>query len=240
MSRADAKISEIVVSEVPTWSDRCFLTFDLDWACDEVIADTIDLVEAAGAAATWFVTHETKLLDRLRRNSRFELAIHPNYNPLLEGGSSNGVTVKSILADLRAVVPEATAVRCHSMTQSSRLQQLFHDEGFTHDCNHFIPEQAAIELKPWRLWNGLTKVPHFWEDDATAIYRETAPITELVQRHGLRVFDFHPIHVFLNTERLDRYEATRDVHRKPVELIRHRFTGTGTRSYLMQLLDACR
>lgn len=43
-----------------------YLTFDVDWACDEVLADTIDLVEEADVCATCFVTHDAPLLKRLR------------------------------------------------------------------------------------------------------------------------------------------------------------------------------
>jgi hypothetical protein len=106
----------------------------------------------------------------------------------------------------------------------------------THDCNHFIPEQSAIELKPWLAWNGLTKVPHYWEDDAAFIYVENTPMNEIMKRKGIKVFDFHPIHIFLNTECLDRYERTREIHNSPIELISHRFDGEGTRSALLNLL----
>jgi len=55
-------------------------------------------------------------------------------------------------------------------------------------------------------------------------------------RPGLKVFDFHPIHVFLNTELLDRYDRTRHLHQKPGELIKHRFDGEGIRIRLLELL----
>ena len=55
-------IREIKVEDVTTWQNKVFPTFDIDWACDEVLADTTDLVEEADVAATWFVTHDTPLL----------------------------------------------------------------------------------------------------------------------------------------------------------------------------------
>lgn len=213
-----------------------YLTFDIDWAEDEVLEDVLNIVEKAGVAATWFATHETPLLARIRANPAFELGIHPNFNPLLDGRADNGRNAEEVLDRLLAIVPEATAVRSHSLVQSSRLTQLFVDRGLTHECNELIPEQAEMLLKPWRLWNGLVKVPHFWEDDAACIYRRGAPIVELAARPGLKVFNFHPIHVFLNTEHLDRYENTRALHRSPSKLIEHRFGGYGTRSALEQLL----
>jgi hypothetical protein len=215
-------------------SNEIILTFDIDWADDAILNDCIDIVDQAGAPATWFITHKTPLLDRLRENEKYELAIHPNFTPLLEG-KSNGV--EKVIDDLLEIVPEAKSIRSHSLVQSSRLMDLFQSKGLLFDCNHFIPEQSGIMLKPWQQWNGMVKVPHMWEDDAACIYETNTPVTDLVKRQGLKVFDFHPIHVFLNTEDLERYERTRKLHAKSEELVEHRFTGIGTRTHLIKLLE---
>mgnify|MGYP006308759063 CR=1 FL=1 len=137
---------------------------------------------------------------------------------------------------LLSLAPEAKSIRSHSMTQSSGLLQLFLEKGLTHDCNHFIPEHAGFDLKPWLLWNGLIKVPYFWEDDTSCIYMQKTKMLELVNKNGIKVFGFHPIHVFLNTENLEHYERTRPLHHNPHERIKHRHAGQGTRARLMELL----
>lgn len=230
------KISEC--SEDEFSQKDIYLTFDIDWASDEVLLDTIEILERADVSATWFVTHATPLLGRLRSNPKFELGVHPNFNFLLNGDFRNGKNVEEILDRLLELVPEAKSIRSHSMTQNSRLMQLFVDRGLAYDCNHFVPEQSGIALKPWILWNGLIKVPHFWEDDAVCIYEKNRPIDHLLKLDGLKVFAFHPIHVFLNTERLERYENTRSYHSDMNELIKYRFEGWGTRSALLQILEA--
>lgn len=234
-SRQDRWVRISDCAEVGAPVDQLGLTFDLDWACDAVIEDTIDLVDASGLPATWFVTHDTPLLERLRSNPRYELGIHPNFNPFLHGKQERPIA--SVLDELLAIVPEAKSVRSHSMVQSSRLMDLFAKRGLRFDCNHFVPEQSLIELRPWKLWNGLIKVPHFWEDDATCLYEENTPIQSLVQRRGLKIFDFHPIHVYLNTEDLARYEDSRPFHSDAERLRRYRYDGTGTRTFLLQLLE---
>lgn len=231
-----SKVSLIKPENSEICSKQIFLTLDIDWACDEVLGDTIDLVEGFDVCATWFVTHDTPLITRLRENPKFELGIHPNFNFLLNGDIRNGATIEEVVDRLLAIVPEAKAVRSHSMTQSSHILELFAAKGLTHDCNHFIPEQSQILLNSWYLWNGLIKVPYFWEDDATCIYNENASIQELIRRIGLKVFDFHPIHIFLNTENLARYENTRNIHRNPDQLIKYRYNGKGTRTMLQTLL----
>ena len=235
-------ISTIQVDHRSTWQDAVFLTIDIDWAHDDVLHDTIDLVEQADVAATWFVTHDTPVLKRLRANPTFELGIHPNFNFLLEGDSPNGNSAKKAIERLMVIIPEAKSVRSHSMTQSSGLLELFKNAGLTNDVNHFVPHHTGIELKPWLLWNGLCRVPYHWEDDVHVQYAglglsEKDPKEIVSASRGLRVFDFHPIHVFLNTESLERYEHTRPLHQNPKELIKHRYERYGTRNRLIELLE---
>ncbi len=230
------KIKSISLEEKVYLEKTIFLTFDIDWCCDEVLVDTINIVEKAEIAATWFVTHDTPLLSRMRENPRFELGIHPNFNNLLNGDSSNGKNAEEVIDRLLKIVPEAKSVRSHSMTQSSNLLQLFFNKGLTHDCNHFIPDQAEIQLKPWKLWNGLIKVPYSWEDDVHAAYGGNWQPTKS-NKKGLKVYDFHPIHVFLNTEKLTRYEESRSFHQSSSKLKSFVNRGIGVRSYLEQLIN---
>jgi hypothetical protein len=230
------KISHIDSDNIETWSNSLFLTFDIDWACDEVIEESINIVESYGVSATWFVTHDTPIIDKLRANKNFELGIHPNFNNLLKGDFSNGSNAKKVVERLLNIVPEATAVRSHSATQSSFLQNLFSEVGLTHESNLFLPEQSAIRANPWKLWSQLNIVPYCFADEVTCLYKTNSSIVDIAKGEGLRIFDFHPIHVFLNTENLERYERTREIHRKPEELIKHRYDGDGVRTALKTLL----
>lgn len=232
-------INRIVVDEQQSWKDKLFLTFDLDWCSDAVLDTVINMVEEAGIAATWFITHETRLLDRLRANADFELGIHPNFNPLLEGNTCYGKTIHEVVAHYKAIVPEAVSVRSHSMTQSSRILDAFEGNGLRYDCNTFVPHASGILLKPWYHWTSeLIKVPYFWEDDVHCIHEHDWGIERYMLSSGLRVFDFHPIHVFLNTEHLDRYEDSRTSHHDISELNGHvNEHGFGTRDFLTRLIQ---
>jgi hypothetical protein len=238
-------ISKIDPNQKSTWFDKVFLTFDLDWAHDDILKDTVALISEARVAATWFVTHATPVLDDIKALPGQELGIHPNFNPLLEGPNTLRSNSKGILKNLLEIVPEAQSIRSHSMTQSSQLLNLFQSGGLTHEVNHFIPHHTGITLKPWILWNHLVKVPYFWEDDVHVLYEtidisQKTPVEIALAGDGLKVFDFHPIHIFLNTESLDRYERTRSMHQNPKELIKHRYKGLGTRTHLIALLKLAR
>lgn len=207
------RLGEIDAARPQTWEGRLFLTIDLDWAIDAAIEQCLDRVEEAGVAATIFVTHDTPLLARMRRNTRIELGLHPNFNPLLEGAAGAG-DARKVMRELQRLVPEAKVVRSHSMTQSSRLLDLFIECGMTHESNHFIPAHAGIALRPYRHWkSALTRVPYFWEDDVDLEYVSGQTVLDLAGAGGgLKVFDFHPIHVALNTHSTEHYEKTRAAH----------------------------
>lgn len=211
-------INEIDATNPTTWKDKCFITLDIDWACDEVLTQSINLLESFQAKATWFITHDTPLLNRLKENPNFELGVHPNYNGLLNLDPQYGDSAEKILDKLLNLVPNAKSVRTHSLLQSNRIEDLFESKGLTHECNHYIPYHSGIELKPWVIWNNLTKVPHFWEDDLeckTSLKEDNIKFQNL---KGIKVFDFHPIHLFLNTDKMQRYEDSREFHQKTSKL----------------------
>lgn len=220
----------------PTTYLKPVITFDVDWANDEVLADTIDLVARANASAVWFATHDTPLLKILMTNKKYEVGIHPNFNWLLQGDKRNGSTAEEVIERLLSIVPSAKSARSHSVTQSARLSEIYLHRGLTHESNDYIPAATGLTLQPWSMGNGLIKVPYFWSDELVCFKGWTATMAELTGRPGLKVFNFHPIHVFLNTENLDRYERTRPLHHKPNELIKHRYEGEGTRTRLLELL----
>lgn len=64
------------------------------------------------------------------------------------------------------------------------------------------------------MFEQITVVPHCWQDNVSLRMNLAFPTHTDSVRH-LVVYDFHPIHVFLNTEHLDRYEGTRRLHQMP-------------------------
>jgi hypothetical protein len=232
-----SSLVKIDVDDTLTWQGKIFLTFDVDWANDVVLADTIELVERAAVPATWFVTHDTPLIKRLRSNPNFTLGIHPNFNDLLLGQrSADCSNAQAILKSLLTLVPEAKTVRCHSLVQSERLVDLFFECGITHISNFFIPDEVGPQ-RPWRLWDGMICTPHVWQDNVSM--RMHGLVRPPIGGDGLQIYDFHPIHVFLNTECQNRYESARPFFQQPDFLIQHRLSADlGTRDVLRDLLGA--
>jgi hypothetical protein len=199
-------LSVIDPSREETWRDKVFLTVDIDWVDDDVLAHTLDLLRARSLKCTFFATHESSLIRGICADAQYEVGIHPNYNDLLDGMRRDAPQPSSFEA-LRAAFPGARCVRSHSLVQSSRLQNDFARHGLTHDSNNYIPFDAGLKLKPWTIWNGLVKVPFVWADDIH-LYRDTGRVdARRLKRAELCVLAFHPIHLYLNSDSVDTYES---------------------------------
>ena len=78
------------------------ITLDIDWAPEVVIDWMAQVLIDANVRATWFVTHESQAVNRLRRRSDlFESGIHPNFM----AGSSHGATPIAVLRHCLDLVP---------------------------------------------------------------------------------------------------------------------------------------
>jgi hypothetical protein len=214
-----------------------YLTFDIDWACDEVVEDTILLLLEYDARATFLVTHRSDTLEIFRQHKdRFELGIHPNFNELLTRDQIEGNYLKS-LHEIKQVVPEAVSARSHSMTQNSLIWTALLEIGVHYDLNTFIPVQSGISVNPFKTPDGLIRVPYCWEDDDHMNYGLPWDPTLVCTRDGLVVLDFHPIHVFLNTDTMERYRQAKSFLHDHIQLRNIVNTkGYGCRTFLRDLL----
>ena len=215
-----------------------FLTFDIDWAHIYVIKETFEILNAENVKATFFITHECDVLNELRSNENFELGIHPNFNPALSA-ESGSESFTQVIDQMMQIVPEAKSVRSHSLVQSSRMLDYFVSCELKIDANLYIPINSGIICRPFAIWNNILRVPHFWEDDLQLLENniENCDISSFFSYEGIKVFDFHPIHVYLNTESMDRYECARPHFQNITELSKLRNNGAnGIRCFLYDLI----
>jgi hypothetical protein len=220
--------------------DDLVLTMDVEWAPDFAIDFVADHLMARRVRATWFVTHGSPAIERLRRYpDLFELGIHPNFLP----GSSHGETPGKVLDHCIALVPEATSVRTHALVQSTPLlAEIMAHTAITTDVSLFLPH--TLYQRPFEYrWKGRTllRVPYFWEDDFE-MERDT-PIWHLAplvtNGEGLKVFNFHPIHVYLNSSDMGPYESLKrrisNLSEATVAALVQ--PGEGTRTLFLELVD---
>jgi len=187
--------------------DRFFVTLDLDWAPDFVVREVGALLAELGIRATWFITHESPEVAKLSGDNRYELGIHPNFVPTLRHTES-AATLEEVIATGWRIVPAATSFRSHSLVQASPLLDMMQRSGFTHDCNMLLPFTKIGAVAPWRHCNGMIRVPYVWEDYMWLV-NSCRDHGELAEPNGLRVINVHPIHLWLNSDSLARYESVK-------------------------------
>lgn len=209
-------------------------TSDIDWATEDVTAEMLAIFEQYNIKCTLFATHPSKVLQQCDRNL-FEIAIHPNFNALLDNKNPQGKTQDSILDELLAWYPEAKGVRSHSMTQSTPILGKFAEKRLLYDANHFLPYQ---KIQVFKLWNGIWRIPYNWEDDIHYLYEnDFDKIGMQLNEDDLFVFDFHPIHVFLNTDCEQTYINAKPFYKNIVELKKYKNNvKIGARDMLIRLL----
>lgn len=211
----------------------CF-TIDIDWAPEEVIRDTLSLFEKYNVCCTAFATHKSKVLDECNRQL-FEIGLHPNFNPVLQG---QGGSVDEVMGKMKEMYPEAVGARSHSLTQSGYILTRYKHFGIEYEANHFLPYHQNV--RPFVLWNGLFRIPFNWEDDYHfALGHSFNNSLIKLDDAGLNIFNFHPIHIYLNSENNDRFLKIKhdQSNMELLNTLRNKGEVEGTRDILISLLE---
>lgn len=188
--------------------NKFVLTFDIDWAPDWCILQIADILVKKKIKATWFITHHTPAIRLLRDYpDLFEMGVHPNFHK----GSTHGKQPYEVMEYLMAIVPEARSVRTHGLFQSTHLIKMMTEQfGIQYDASVFLPDTPNIV--PHIFYTSkeasIVRIPYFWEDDFEMIIPEPIFTFRHPKYHvsGLKIFDFHPIHLCLNSCSTDAYE----------------------------------
>ena len=74
-------------------------------------------------------------------------------------------------------------------------------------------------IKPFWVVKGIVELPIFCGDLAYLSWRgsNVSLDTMAMEDDGLRIFTFHPIHVFLNTESIEHYERAKAFYHDPAK-----------------------
>ena len=215
----------------------CVLSLDLDWAPDEAIDAVAGILADRGVPATWLVTHSSAAVDRLRDQPElFELGIHPNFL----SGSTHGETVGDVLDHCLELVPDAVSMRTHALVQSTPiLAEVLERTAIRVDLSLFLPQARNVAPVEYR-WRGrsLVRLPYVWEDDVELENGTLdAGLASILAAPGLKVFDFHPVHVFLNSTSMDAYRRVSGTL-PDADLAPHVEDGRGVGAVFREVVDA--
>jgi hypothetical protein len=188
--------------DAPPTNAAYHLTFDVDWAPDWAVSDVLETLAAHSVTATFFVTHASDMVREIAARGH-EVGIHPNFL----AGSSHGDAPLDVMRSVISIAPAARVMRTHSLVQGTTL--------FEAILAAYPQIEADLSLltygsphTAWTAWHSrgrkIRRMNYNWEDDLAfddplqdwAVYRPMGHVD---------VFDFHPIHVALNSRREDQY-----------------------------------
>lgn len=192
------------------------ITFDVEWAPDWIVGSLAEVLSAKRVSATWFATHASPLLTDIGSDSLFEVGLHPNFLP----NSTQGENSIQVMTAMLEWFPHAKSVRTHSLFQSERLLQSFaQDYGMAIDCSILLPRCDAVvpHTIAWPdVEETLIRVPHVFQDNVHMAFKRNWTLTDTMPAgQGLKVFDFHPLHILLNSRDMTSFRQL--AHQKRFE-----------------------
>lgn len=217
------------------------ITLDVDWAPDFVVAECADILRKFGVPATFFATHQSSLLKEIERDKDFEVGIHPNFLP----GTTHGNNHTEIMDTMMDLVPKAKSIRTHGLFQTSNLFHLLQCQysQICYDFSLFLPGNNHLKPFNFQVEKGrrLTRVPYQWEDDLYWI----SPTNKIIFNEATyQIFDFHPIHVYLNSPNSDNYNKMKRSINKPLQnanqkdLKEFKNSYIGAKTWLLEILES--
>jgi hypothetical protein len=203
------------------------LSFDTDHVSDERMWEFVETVPIPGAA-TVFCTRRFEALE----DARHELCPHPFLH-------ANGDWDRE-LATTRALFPNAVGWRSHSCVYSHLLAERIANDGYLYASTHEDLGRAGLAPYPetWGIW----QMPIYYMDnldmfrsrywsspDRSPFAPELLDVPFLDE--GVYVFDFHPVHLLLNTPYPEWYFERRDAFVAGAALSTLQHEGPGTRDF---------
>lgn len=204
-------------------------SLDCDWAKDEVLEWALKLFKDNGLPVTVFATHKTDLLLGTQSDA-LEVGIHPDFY--------NKDNHREIIKDLLNIYPDAKGVRSHCLFEYADLMNIYKDHDLAWDSSQLL--YLHPHLSPYRHPSGLVRLPIFWEDDDYFSCGPDWKVEKLgLERPGVKCFDFHPVHLCLNTFAPEQYvfAKERQFSSRAVEEAAYKGSDKGTLAFFHKISD---
>ena len=172
-------------------------TFDVDWVPDFVLDSVYNVLNQYDIKATFFCTSPN---NGSLWNSHIEKGIHPNFMD----DSTQGTSEDDVLRTMVKWYPSAVGVRAHRLYFHSGLIGKYIKSGLRYDCSVLLPFHSHLE--PVKMGT-FVRFPYWWGDNVHLSMGLPCHKIQLpnFDKPGLKIFDFHPIHIYLNTSDLNSY-----------------------------------
>jgi hypothetical protein len=221
------------------------LSFDVEWASKDVLADLLALLGERRLRGTFFCTHAGIEVPGHERG------LHPNFRRQgdtmkgLEGALGKGglaaaaeeAVYRHVVATTKAYCPEAIGVRAHSLFYDSQLVRIYKDAGLMYDSSYAMPFVEG--LRPVRKEYEMLELPIYYQDHLDLKTGTTGFDVGAIDlgSSGMKVFNFHPNMLFINAVSDEHYLACKPVYHDRDRLLAMRHPGKGIRTLFLELLD---
>ncbi len=200
------------------------MTSDQDWAPSWAMEHFTRLVAARGVPLHLFRTNPCPVADGLAGRGAITQGWHPNFLP----GSSQGSTPSEVVTYCQTHFPKARTVRSHAFREDTFLWRALAGAGIVADSQ--IPTRFQSHLSPLQHCSGIWRFPVFFEDDVFLATNGALALDGVdLFSPGLKILNFHAIHVANNTPSMEFYETHKQ---SPM-----RHEGRGIESILVELFD---
>lgn len=209
----------------------CFL-IHTDWASESMVEFTLNKFETSNIALTPYITNPSDAIHAHYKNEKNKyVGVHPNFLP----NSSHGTNYNEVVDYVFNLWPSARSFASHCFFDNFLVTDLFFSKGLKYDSNICLHLQPSIV--PLNHCSGSIRFPVFFEDDIYARERgnwQFSSIQKWFETPGLKLINFHPIHICLNTPHFDFYNSIK--HKDLSNWKDYVFEGHGTGTFLDELI----
>jgi hypothetical protein len=184
-------------------------TADQDWAPEWACEVFLSEIKANELPVHVFRTNMSPTLDGAVNDGHITHGWHPNF----KANSTHGSSISEVISTMQAINPDSRTVRAHSYFESSETWDSLYAAGQIVESHGVTMFEE--NLQPIRMASNLIRVPVFFEDD---VFMRDSPdeldcalLFKRLLSPGLKVLDFHPIHIGLNSKSLIHYEQSREI-----------------------------
>ena len=208
------------------------ITIDTDWAPVECIQATLSILETFEVPATIFATVDVprQLL------GEYDLGVHPNF----QGATQDYDSIEKEISRCLSRFPSAKGMRAHGLVTSARHHFVVRDcfPQIKYISNYYMP--YVDHIRPFVTESQSIELPIYWMDNLHLEMNkgiELESLLKIVERPGLKVFAFHPFHIFINSLTKEHFEEAKDSYDSPRDLLSYRSGGNGVRTFFEALLS---
>lgn len=170
------------------------LTSDVDFVSDDFL--DIAYRPLKELPLTIFMTGRSEYLDKaVCENTWWETEPHPNFC----AQSTHGGSISEVFSTIEQFYGDAVGFRCHKYYSSNDIEEKFANRGFSYASNICTD---LVSIAPFWDRCGILQIPIFFEDGGYLKYHGVPRLDDILKRmhrDAVYVFNFHPIHLVLNS-----------------------------------------